>query len=70
MIIADVFGISLDTLIGVGEPTQRESLLLKNITEGHNDVPPAKRTYREATGFAERDALSLQKQLIAQNFQQ
>ncbi|MDD2267919.1 MAG: helix-turn-helix transcriptional regulator [Eubacteriales bacterium] len=38
VIIADVFGISLDDLINSGEPTRGEALILSNTAVGNNNV--------------------------------
>lgn len=38
VLIADVFGVSVDELINSGEPTRGESLILGNIVHGNSDV--------------------------------
>lgn len=38
VLIADIFGVSVDELINSGEPTRGESLILGNIVHGNNDV--------------------------------
>ncbi len=38
VLIADIFGVTLDVLINSGEPTRGESMLLKKIATGNNDV--------------------------------
>jgi transcriptional regulator with XRE-family HTH domain len=38
VLIADVFGVSLDDLINSGEPTRGESLILGNVALGNSDV--------------------------------
>ena len=38
VLIADIFGVSLDDLINSGEPTRGESLILGNIAIGNSDV--------------------------------
>ena len=38
VIIADLFGVTLDELIGAGEPTRGESLILKGVAQGNSNV--------------------------------
>ena len=38
VMIAELFGVTLDQLIGYGEPTQGESLILKDVANGNDDV--------------------------------
>ena len=38
VLIADIFGVTLDVLINSGEPTRGESMLLKKIATGNNDL--------------------------------
>lgn len=50
VLIADIFGVSVDELINSGEPTRGESLILGNIVHGNSDVVAEK--FSDIVGLA------------------
>ena len=50
VLIADIFGVSLDDLINAGEPTRGEAIILGEIANGHDNIAP--QSFADIVGLA------------------